>query len=132
MNALNNLKLVCFDRAGAGADSKTQRRSKLAAKITEQIAAARADGEGVTYTRTDSKRRVRHWFRAIDEKRWAVMLFYGSKQLELAKGKNAAECAGLQGVIGTLETLRAAVLAGELDAQIGTAADALKRGFKKQ
>ena len=54
---------------------------------------------------------------------------YINKQLELAKGKNAIECVGLTGVVAALEVVRAAVLAGDLDAQITTAADQLKRAF---
>ena len=114
-------------------------------KYNEQIEAAKAAAAGNTYlaqrvrrTKTDGgtvnqtvQRRVRQWFRAVDDKRWAVMLFYGSKQLEFGKGKNAVEVASLASVAATLDTLRKAVLAGELDSQITTAADALKRGFKQ-
>ena len=130
---MNTLKLTSFE-PGAAVDSKTQRRNKLANRIGEQIAAANAVAEGTVYLRVqgDKQRRVKHWFYAVDDKRWAVLVFYGSRQLELAKGKNAVECAGLAGVTAVLETLKAAVLAGELDAQITAAADALKKGFKKK
>lgn len=121
---------MSLDSTSIAGDTKSRRRSKLAAKITEQIAAAKAAIEGAVYTRASSKRRVRHWFYALDERKAAVVLFYGSKQLELAKGKNAVECAGLTGVVGTLELLHTAVLQGALDAQITSAADQLKRGFK--
>ena len=133
MNELNKLKLMTYDSAGIAVDPKTRRRTKLAARISEQMAAAKAAGEGTVYMRVagDKQRRVKQWFRAVDDKRWAVVLFYGSKQLELAKGKNAVECAGLTGVQSVLETLRTAVIAGELDTQIGAAAELLKRGFKK-
>ena len=133
MNTLNTLKLTSFE-TGAAVDAKTQRRNKLANRIGEQIAAAGALAEGTVYLRVqgDKQRRVKHWFHAVDDKRWAVLVFYGSKQLELAKGKNAVECVGLTCVTGVLETLKAAVLAGELDAQITAAADALKKGFKKK
>jgi len=132
MNTLNSLKLVSFAAVRTASNPQTVRRSKLADKISEQIAAAKAASEGAVYTRSDSKRRVRQWFYAIDDKKTCVVLMHGSKQLELTKGKNAVECMGLQGVIGTLETLRTAVLAGELDSQIAAAAAALKRGFEKK
>ena len=76
------------------------------------------------------QRRVKHWFRAVNYKRWG-MLFYGSKQLDCGKGMNAVEVATVANVATALDTLRMAVLAGELDSPITTAADALKRGFKQ-
>ena len=144
MNELNSLKLMSFTPAVVS-DPIQLRRAKLAGKLTEQIEAAKAAAAGNTYlaqrvrrTKTDGgtvnqtvQRRVRQWFRAVDDKRWAVMLFYGSKQLEFGKGKNAVEVASLASVATAFDTLRNAVLAGELDNQITTAADALKRGFAK-
>ncbi len=56
---------------------------------------------------------------------------YGSKTLELAKGKNAIELATGEELIAVLERLKAAVLAGELDAQIEAASGALRAGFVK-
>jgi hypothetical protein len=58
-------------------------------------------------------------------------VFYGARQLELAKNKNAVEVSSIAGVRTALETLKKAVLAGELDAQINSAAESLKKGFKQ-
>ena len=55
---------------------------------------------------------------------------YGAKVIELAKGKNAVELASKADLIITLETLKEAVLAGELDAQIETASGAIRSKFK--
>ena len=140
MNELNSLKLMSYTPAVVS-DPIQLRRTKLAGKLTEQIEAAKAAAEGNTYvaqrvrrTKTEGvttsqtvQRRVKQWFRAVDDRRWAVMLFYGSKQLEFGKGKNAVEVANLAGVAATLDTLRKAVLAGELDSQITSAAETLKR-----
>jgi hypothetical protein len=49
--------------------------------------------------------------------------------LELAKGKWAVELAGEKDLVPTLELLKGAVLAGELDAQIEVASDKLRDGF---
>ncbi len=54
---------------------------------------------------------------------------YGSKTLELAKGKNAIELASGDDLIAVLLKLKEAVLAGELDAQIEAASGALRAGF---
>ena len=56
---------------------------------------------------------------------------YGSKVLELTKGKNAIELTNGDELIAVLAKLKDAVLAGELDAQIETASGALRAGFGK-
>jgi hypothetical protein len=59
-----------------------------------------------------------------------VTLRYGAKVIELAKGKNAVELASKADLITTLETLKEAVLAGELDVQIEAASGAIRSKFK--
>lgn len=144
MSELQNLKLTAFT-APTQPDPVQHRRDKLAAKLAEQIENAQAAEQGTVYrservrrvkTETGTQqqvvnRRVRNWFRPLDDKRWVVMVFYGARQLDLAKNKNAVEVQGIAGVRSALETLKKAVLAGELDAQINTAAESLKRGFKR-
>ena len=144
MSELQNLKLTAFT-APTQPDPVQHRRDKLAAKLMEQIESAQAAEQGTEYrservrrvkteTGTEQEvvqRRVRNWFRPLDDKRWVVMVFYGARQLDLAKNKNAVEVQGIAGVRSALETLKKAVLAGELDAQINTAAESLKRGFKR-
>jgi hypothetical protein len=56
---------------------------------------------------------------------------YGSKVLELSKGKSAVEVANPEDLIKTLETVRSAVEAGDLDPQIEAASGALKAGFRQ-
>jgi hypothetical protein len=51
--------------------------------------------------------------------------------LELSKGKTSIEIAGAQDLVPALETVKVAVLAGELDAQIEAASGALRSGFKR-
>ena len=51
--------------------------------------------------------------------------------LELAKGKPSVEVASANDLVIALETIKQAVEAGELDAQIETASAGLKSGFKK-
>jgi hypothetical protein len=117
----------------------------LASKIALQIESATAAEQGkefhsqrMRHVKTEAgtqqqlvDRRVRNWFRQMDDKRWAVMVFYGARQLELGKNKNAVEVGSIAGVRAALETLKRAVLAGELDAQINAAAESLKKGFKQ-
>jgi hypothetical protein len=56
---------------------------------------------------------------------------YGAKVIELAKGKSAIEVASPDALIEALEAVNAAVLAGELDAQIEAVSGQLRSGFLK-
>jgi hypothetical protein len=53
------------------------------------------------------------------------------QRMALAKGKNAIELGSGDELIAALHALKAAALAGELDAQIETASGALRAGFVK-
>ena len=55
---------------------------------------------------------------------------YGSKVIELARGKTAVEVTTLDELVSALATIKAAVEAGELDAQIQAASSQLREGFK--
>jgi hypothetical protein len=56
---------------------------------------------------------------------------YGSKPLELAKGKNAIELNQSSELVPTLQLIKDAVVAGELDEAIAAASHKLREGFKK-
>ena len=75
--------------------------------------------------------RSKEWFWISESGKINLSVRYGSKTLELAKGKNAIELATGEELIAVLERLKAAVLAGELDAQIEAASGALRAGFVK-
>ncbi len=85
-------------------------------------------GERVT---VEAVKRVKEWYWINDAGKLNLAVRYGSKALELAKGKNAIELASGEELIAVLQSLKAAVLAGELDAQIEAASGALKAGFRK-
>ena len=79
----------------------------------------------------EAVKRVKEWFWISESGKIMLSVRYGSKTLELAKGKNAIELATGDDMIAVLEKLKAAVLAGELDAQIEAASGALRAGFVK-
>jgi hypothetical protein len=56
---------------------------------------------------------------------------YGARVLELAKGKWAVEISSAADLVPTLQAIKVAVDAGELDAQIEAAAGSLRAGFEK-
>ena len=56
---------------------------------------------------------------------------YGTKVLELARGKVAVEVGAEKDLVPTLELIKTAVLNGELDTQIEAAANKLRDGFSQ-
>ena len=145
MSVIAKLKLVSSKR-----DRTTSpivvRRTKLHAKLNEQLELATAQKEGRIYapkriktvTNADGNRvsvesvkRVKEWFWTGAGNKINLSVRYGSKTLELAKGKNAIELATSDELIATLAALKEAVLAGELDDAISAASDKLRAGFGK-
>lgn len=145
MSALANLKLSNIRRTTALAPIQI-RRNKLSGKIADQIQLALAQQQGETYTTNRFKtiasedgsrktveiqRRVRPmWWTNVDGK-ICLTVRYGAKQLELAKGKSTVEVGAVDHLVGTLQVIKQAVEAGELDAQIEAASGALRSGFKR-
>ena len=145
MSVIAKLKLVSSKR-----DRTTSpivvRRTKLHAKLNEQLELATANKEGRIYapkriktvTNADGNRvsvesvkRVKEWFWTGAGNKINLSVRYGSKTLELAKGKNAIELGTSDELIATLAALKEAVLAGELDEAINSASDKLRAGFGK-
>jgi hypothetical protein len=54
-----------------------------------------------------------------------------AKVIELVKGKSSIEMATVDDLVPTVELIKKAVEAGELDAQIEAAANKLREGFSK-
>ena len=121
------------------------RRNKLIKKLVEQIELATALSEGRTYTATrlryykdtetgvtrsiEAPKRVKTWWWTSDTGRICVNLRYGSKHLSFGKGKNCVEVGTGEQLIATLNLLKKAVEAGELDTEIEAASGALKANF---
>ena len=61
-----------------------------------------------------------------------ITVRYGARTLDVVEGKNAIETDTIAGVITTLEVLRAAVDAGELDARIEAVSGLVKAAFGKE
>jgi len=147
--ATNTLAALKFTTAKKPAQlSPVQsRRSKLVAKLEEQIALATALAEGRIYAPTKTKvvvdadsgekrsveaaKRMKQWWFTADNGKLALTVRYGAKVLELVKGKNAIEVASASELVKTLEVVKAATVAGELDAAIEAASAKLRDGFVK-
>ncbi len=146
MTALANLKLISAKKP-AQLSPAVQRRSKVAKRIAEQIALATAKQEGTSYAPTKQRKvtdaetgerktitvpkSIKEWWFVTDTGKLCVQLRYGAKIVEIAKGKSAVELAAADQLVPTLETLKAAVEGGELDAQLEAVSGAVKAGFKK-
>jgi hypothetical protein len=76
-------------------------------------------------------KRIKPWWFQSEQGKVCVSVKYGSWTIELAKGKPSVEVASAQDLIKTLETIKLAVEAGELDAQIETASASLRSSFKR-
>ena len=147
MSILNSLKLVAATTAPKAQGIQRQ-RNKLATKLDEQIDMARAKRDGQTYApkmlkyvlnvatgqkvRVEAYKRVRPWFWLGADSSYCFNVRYGSKVVELGKGKNAVSVEGIAQLVDALEKVKEAVLAGELDAEIDKASGALRSGFKKR
>lgn len=146
MSVLTNLRLVAAKKP-AKQPPVVQRRNKLSNKLWEQLQLARAEMSGETYAPTRRRavkdpetglrksievpKRVKPWWFVSESGKVCLSVKYGSKVLELAKGKSAIEVANPDELIKTLETIKAATDSGELDTQISSAAGSLRDGFLK-
>ena len=123
------------------------RRNKLARRLWEQAELAKAQQAGTQFTTTkfrtvvekdtglrkqvEVNKRVKQWWFTTDSGKLALSVRYGARLLELAKGKFAVELASEKELVPTLEIIKAAVLAGELDAAMEIASAKLRNGFEK-
>jgi len=145
MTFIAKLKLVASKRE-RNLSPIVVRRNKLASKIEEQLQLATAQKEGRLYTPKRIKtmtndagervaietiKRVKEWFWTTPANKINLSVRYGSKTLELAKGKNAIELSTGDELLATLSLLKDAVIAGELDEAITNASDKLRAGFSK-
>ena len=146
MSTLTKLKLVEAKKPTA-LPAIVVRRNKLSDKLWEQLQLARSQQNGEAFapmrrksirnTETgervmiDAPKRVRPWWFTGENGKMCFSVRYGSRVLDIAKGKNAIEIASMNDLIAVIETVKSAVETGELDAQIEAASGSLKAGFKK-
>ena len=146
MSTIAKLKLVASKRKQS-ASPILVRRNKLAAKLHEQAELVAAKKEGRTYAPNRLKmvvdaatgdrktvsvpKSVKEWFWVADNGKINLAVRYGSKVIEISKGKNAVECGNAEELLQTLNLLKSATLAGELDEQIAAASESLRSGFER-
>ena len=125
MQLLKSLKLVHYEHP-THRNPRLHRRHKLLAKLAEQLQLARnsdyqptktqyvSDADG-NLTAVQRSKRIRRWWTVKADGTVQLTIRYGSKPLELAKGKNAVEIASESELVGTLEQISTAVEQREFD-----------------
>jgi hypothetical protein len=124
-----------------------QRRNKLINALHDQLELARAEAEGREYLKTRRRhvknpvtgeyaeavvsRRPRTWFWTANDGKVYISLRYGTRILELSKGKSAVEVGEKRQLVPVIEALKQAVAAGEIDAQLTTAGAEVSSRFAK-
>jgi len=147
MSGLNALKFIASKRQ-QGNNAAHARRQKLSNKIHEQIQMAKAVQSGAEFVpmkirsvrdeatgetrKVEIPKRLKPWWWPSDNGKLNITVRYGARTLEVIEGKNAIETDNIAGVITTLEVLRAAVDAGELDGRIEAISGLVKAEFGKE
>jgi hypothetical protein len=145
MSSLSSLKLVSSQRKKVGSP-KEARRKKFTSKLYEQIQLAKALRDGRQYAplrmrtirdkdtgakqRMELAKNIKPWWWDENDK-ICLMIHYGAKVLDLENGLNAVEVDDLSALVSTLELIKAATDKGELDAQINSASEMVRAGFKR-
>ena len=145
MSTLNTLKLG-ISKKPTHMPAIQVRRNKLSTKLWEQIQLAKSQvsGEPFQVTRFRSVRdqatglkkqvempkRVRPWWFISEEGKVCLNIRYGSRTLEIAKGKPSVEVDNPNALIKALEVIKNAVEIGELDTQIEEASTHIRSRFK--
>ena len=146
MTALSGLKLTTAQKQ-THINPVQQRRNKLVKRLWEQAELARALTAGTQYVPTKLRtvldnetglrkqvqvnKRIKPWWFTSDSGRLCLSVRYGVRVLELAKGKYAVEVGAEKDLVATLDVIKAAVVAGELDAAMEAASTKLRAGFGK-
>ena len=146
MSTLDTLKLVAVKKP-THTPTVVTRRIKLASKVWEQLQLAKSQIEGTkfevkkyrSYTDKESglrkqvevSKRIREWWFKNEQGKVCVAIKYGTRVLELAKGKHSIEVANANDLIKALELVKQAVELGELDAQLEQASGSVRKSFRK-
>ncbi len=133
MSGLSTLKFT-NSKPQQGANPQQARRQKLSIKLEEQIQLAKAQQSGTDFAPTkihtvkdaetgknrkvEVPKKLKPWWWTDDKGKLCITVRYGSKPIEIMQGKNTIEANTLAEVIASLQIIRTAVQAGELDAQL--------------
>lgn len=145
MSTLNTLKLSTAKKP-LHMPAIQVRRNKLSTKLWEQIQLAKSQVDGTIFQVTrfrsvrdqatglkkqvEMPKRVRPWWFISEAGKVCLNIRYGSRTLEIAKGKTSVEVDNPNALVKALEIIKNAVEIGELDAQIEEASTHIRSRFK--
>ncbi len=146
MSTLDALKLVAVKKP-THTPTVVIRRQKLASKVWEQIQLAKSQIEGTQFVvkkfrsftdkesglrkQVEMPKRIREWWFKNEQGKVCVAIKYGTRVLELTKGKHSIEVGSAIELIKALELVKQAVELGELDHQLEQASGSVRKSFKK-
>jgi len=146
MSGLSALKLVQAKRE-KGNSPQHARRQKLSTKLAEQIQLAKAQQSGTEFSpvrvrtvkdeatgqsrKVEVPKKLKPWWWADEKGKLCITIRYGARTLEIVEGKNAIETDTIADVITSLQVIRSAVDAGELDKRIDAVMGQVKADFAK-
>jgi len=113
-----------------------RKRIKLLGKLDQQVEAAEAEARDEEFMEeikrwvrdeetgdkslVTKQRPVRKWWWQNQHGVWMISLRDGNRVLPLGEDKTSVEVGSMEEIVSTLQTLREAVIAGELDQQLET------------
>ena len=114
------------------------KRSKFISRVSEQLEIANLlmKGEQIPFTSfhdpvsLKSPRKVSPWWWTDKDGKYLMAIKYGSKVIELAKGKSAVQAETLDQIIEVLKSLKLATSNGELDLHLSQASELIRKKFK--
>ena len=137
MIQLADVKLVSAVRP-TFQDPVALKRSKFISRVSEQLEIANLlmKGEQIPFTSFNDPvslkrpRRVSPWWWTDRDGKYLMAIKYGSKVIELAKGKSAVQAETLEQIIEVLKSLKLATSNGELDVLLNHAGELIRKRFK--
>ena len=147
MSLLQSLNIVISKRP-TQLTPLQHRRNKLIKKLHEQLECAKATAAGneCVFTRyrslknketglrtqVEQQYRIKQWWYTNDAGKLVFEMRYGSKSVEIAKGKTGIEVDSAETLVTTIEVLKKAVEAGEVDEGINALSVAFGRQIKRK
>ena len=137
MIQLADVKLVSAVRP-TFQDPIALKRSKFISRVSEQLEIANLlmKGEQIPLTSfhdpvsLKKPRKVSPWWWTDKDGKYLMTIKYGSKVIELAKGKPAVQAETLDQIIEVLKCLKLATSNGELDLNLSQASELIRKKFK--
>ena len=146
MSGLSALKFTNSKRQ-QGNSPQQARRQKFCVKLDEQIQLAKAQQAGTEFAPTKIRtikdeatgenrkvqvpKKLKPWWWTDDKGKLCITVRYGARTLEIIDGKNAIEAESIADVITSLQVIRSAVDAGELDKRIEAVTSKIKEGMSE-